>query len=520
MRITDVIKRLLSLASLTLVAFSLHAEDSTLHIFKKIWLSDKYWSDAPAIGDLNRDGHTDIVVGPYWFEGPRFKIRHELYPATKTFTRKKADGTEEAVAGFDGALGSGETVTETDSIFTKIVDLNGDGWPDVLVVGASDWMASDHTTPPSRTLSWYENPGRVPKGSRSWKRHVIAVGVDNESVDFVDLFGDGKSVLICMSGGYTGYLTRDPWDGTRKWTFHAISQHADEFGMFTHALGYGDLNGDGRNDILHSDGWWEQPESIANEPVWPYHPYPFQLGPHQLKQSFPPIANIPGHKRPAYLYDVDGDGVPTLVTGYGGSQMSVADVNGDGLPDVITSLNAHGYGLVWWQQLKKQSHLRDLQMVVDPGSIEFKRNIIINKEPSENKYGVEFSEMQAVTFADIDGDGLKDIVTGKWFWSHGNEIKFPGGIRARIDPEPNSPAVLYWFKQVHNADASIDFVPHLIDDNSGAGTQIAVGDVDGDGRPDIVVANKKGAFVFLQEAKIVSREEWKKAQPPILFPTL
>ena len=198
--------------------------------------------------------------------------------------------------------------------------------------------------------------------------------------------------------------------------------------------------------------------------------------------------------------------------------MSVDDVNGDGLPDVITSLNAHGYGLVWWQQLKKRGHLPDLQMVVDPGSIEFKRNIIINKDRSENKYGVEFSEMQAVTFVDIDGDGLKDIVTGKWFWSHGNEIKFPSGVKARIDPEPNAPAVIYWFKQVRNADASVDFVPYLIDDNSGAGTQIAVGDVDGDGRPDIVVANKKGAFVFLQVVRRVSRREWENAQPKIMFP--
>ena len=512
------IKPLLFFASLLLVAFQLRAEDNMLRGFKKLQLSDKYWSDAPAIGDLNRDGHADIVVGPYWFEGPGFKMRHELYPATKTFTLKKTDGREETIAGFDGALGSGETVTETDSIFTKIVDLNGDDWPDVLVVGISDWMASDRTTPPSRTLSWYENPGRDLEGNKSWKRHVSAVDVDNESIDFVDLFGDGKPVLICMSGGYAGYLTRDPDDAKRKWTFHAISQHSDEFGLFTHALGYGDVNGDGRKDILHSDGWWEQPASLANDPVWQYHPYPFQLGPHQLKQSFPPISNIPHHKRPTYLYDVDADGVPTLVTGYGGSQMSVDDVNGDGLPDVITSLNAHGYGLVWWQQLKKRGHLPDLQMVVDPGSIEFKRNIIINKDRSENKYGVEFSEMQAVTFVDIDGDGLKDIVTGKWFWSHGNEIKFPSGVKARIDPEPNAPAVIYWFKQVRNADASVDFVPYLIDDNSGAGTQIAVGDVDGDGRPDIVVANKKGAFVFLQVVRRVSRREWENAQSKIMFP--
>ncbi len=38
-------------------------------------------------------------------------------------------------------------------------------------------------------------------------------------------------------------------------------------------------------------------------------------------------------------------------------------------------------------------------------------------------------------------------------------------------------------------------------------------DRDGDGLPDVVVGNKKGAFVFLHEIKHVSREEWEQAQP-------
>jgi hypothetical protein len=48
--------------------------------------------------------------------------------------------------------------------------------------------------------------------------------------------------------------------------------------------------------------------------------------------------------------------------------------------------------------------------------------------------------------------------------------------------------------------AGVRYVPHRIDDASGVGTQIAVGDLDGDGRPDLVTGNKKGGFVFLQEA--------------------
>ena len=104
---------------------------------------------------------------------------------------------------------------------------------------------------------------------------------------------------------------------------------------------------------------------------------------------------------------------------------------------------------------------------------------------------------------DIDGDGLKDIITGKRFWAHG-----PAG-----DEEPSAPAVLYWFKQVRSADKSVDFIPYLIDNDSGIGTQVVAKDVNGDGLPDIIVGNKKGTFVHLHSKKTVSREEWEKAQP-------
>ncbi|NDB76334.1 MAG: VCBS repeat-containing protein, partial [Verrucomicrobia bacterium] len=97
----------------------------------------------------------------------------------------------------------------------------------------------------------------------------------------------------------------------------------------------------------------------------------------------------------------------------------------------------------------------------------------------------------------------KDLVTGKRFWAHG-----PAG-----DAEPNAPAVLYWFKLQRNADKTVDFIPHLIDDNSGVGTQITVGDVNGDGLPDVISGNKKGLSVFLHQAKKVSKAEWEKAQP-------
>jgi len=356
---------------------------------------------------------------------------------------------------------------------------------------------------------WYENPG--PSGLKrgvQWKQHVIADDLYGHSMDFCDVFGNGKPVLVAFSGGKLGsasgrigYFTPDPNDPTREWTFHPISWPVDEFQWYTHGLGCGDVNGDGRMDILHSDGWWEQPKSLVGDPVWTYHPYPFHLGPGQIKLDAYGYQKEPA-LRIAVLYDVSPDGIPSPVTIYGGSQMYVDDLNGDGLPDVVTSVAAHGYGLAWWEQIKGKDRWGNSPL--------FRRHLIINKEASENKYGVKFSEMQAVAFTDIDGDGLKDIVTGKRFWAHTKSEDF--------DPEPNTPAVLYWFKQIRHADHSVEFIPYLIDDNCGAGTQIAIGDLNGDGLPDIVVATTKGAFVFIQKVRKVSQEEWRQAQPPVLYP--
>jgi hypothetical protein len=205
-------------------------------------------------------------------------------------------------------------------------------------------------------------------------------------------------------------------------------------------------------DLLEKNGWWEQPASLSGDPLWTFHKQPF---------------------------------------GSGGSQMYAYDVNGDGLNDVITALAAHEFGLSWFEQTRKGS------------DISFREHLIMGREPKDNKYGVKFSEPHAIELVDMDGDGLMDLVTGKRFWSHGRTG----------DPDRNDAAVIYWFRLVRNADKSVDFIPYLIDSNSGVGTQVTVGDINGDRLPDIVVGNKKGTFVHLHQRKSVSHEEWQKAQP-------
>src|SRR6266567_7961659 len=154
-----------------------------LHTFKKIQLTDKFWAEGAAYGDFNHDGKIDVASGPFWYEGPDFKKRHEFYPANATFKHKKNDGTEEVIEGYEGGLGTNNTYSDNFLMFTY--DFNQDGRPDILVYGFQ-----------GKDASWYENP-RGREGH--WQRHLIFDVLDNESPGLIDINGDGKPDILCCS---------------------------------------------------------------------------------------------------------------------------------------------------------------------------------------------------------------------------------------------------------------------------------------------------------------------------------
>jgi hypothetical protein len=312
----------------------------------------------------------------------------------------------------------------SESFCCFVDDFNGDGWPDVIIVPF-----------PGKAVHWYENP----KGKdEPWKEHLICHSCCNESPQFADLFGKGKKVLIMGvqpegkdPGGNNGQMC---WlapgeDPTKPWVVHAISDPAKPApgtNRFSHGLGTVDVNLDGRLDVVCTDGWWEQPKDLDDKP-WDFHPA--KLG-----------------------------GACADMVGY--------DVDGDGKMDIITS-SAHNFGIWWHNQRPGKDHPAFVQQTL------FKDLI---------------AQTHALVCVDIDGDGVKDLVTGCRWWAHG-----PKG-----DTGEKQKPVLYWFQAKKGKDGLVTFTPHLIDEDSGIGTQFVVTDVNGDGLPDVVISNKRGVYVFLQ----------------------
>lgn len=360
--------------------------------FEKTQLDSVFRSEGVAVGDFNADGKKDIAVGSVFYAAPDWEM-HVFDTEAKEFPIK----------GYSDAF----------CVFAE--DVNRDGHCDVIVIGM-----------PATETRWYENPG---SGASPWRRHVALEVTSNETPIFEPLLGDGRRALICgwnakgkdPNGPERCVVFAQPGGSpTSLWDMHRLSRPGQPGSMrFSHGLGAGDVNGDGRADIVTTDGWYEQPPAPRGGP-WEFHPAP--LGEHC-------------------------------------ADMVVHDFDADGDSDVL-STSAHNYG-VWWHEQSEagwQTHVID-ELI---------------------------SQTHAVELADLDGDGLRDFVTGKRYYAHNGK-----------DPGAEEPAELCWYRLVQREGGPV-WRRHVIDRDSGVGTQFEIHDVDQDGRLDIVTSNKKGVHLFLQ----------------------
>jgi putative membrane-bound dehydrogenase-like protein len=405
------------LISLSAVFCECCAEDFLLQSFTRQQLSDVYYSEGIASGDLNNDGHTDVIYGPHWYAGPDFLKKQEIYPAVPQPRERYAD-----------------------NFFNWVHDFDGDGWNDILVVGF-----------PGTPGHVYHNPGKDGLNGL-WNKIQVADSVSNEAPQFTDITGDGIPELICTRQGHYGFYLPTKETPLEAWTFVSISEKIAPT-PFGHGLGVGDVNSDGRLDMIATDGWMEQPAAGSVEGVWTFHKYPFA----------PAAADM-------FAYDVDGDGDA----------------------DIITALSAHDFGLAWYENTDTNAE----------GEITFEQHLLMGTQKEDSPYGLLFTELHAVKLADMNNDGLLDIVTGKTYWSHHTQ-----------SPMWDAGAVVYWFELNRNAEGTVDFVPHLADGEAGIGRGLAVEDLNKDGLLDIICGGMKGANVLMHSTEKVTEEEFLKAQP-------
>jgi len=359
-----------------------------------------------SVFDVDGDGDLDITCGRNWYEGPDWQ-KHEMY-----------------------IEGSDQWSLEHDHCLEHPLDVNKDGKMDVVFSNCQI----------VKGVAWFENPGN---SDTKWKYTKFHHSASIEGIIPGDIDGDGDTDLAIDhwtpkdNKGVTWYehIDEAPW-----LVEHVIGQVGD-----THGRGLGDLNGDGRLDIITDRGWYENPVNAATDP-WTFH--------DDYRMKIIDAPRMTGPAGPILVLDIDGDGLNDLLVG-----------------------TAHDYGLFWLQQSRSES-----------GERSFTHRWIEK----------DFSQFHALAMADVNGDGKADLVTGKRLFPHNGGD--PGAYEplfmfwydlqgGRFERHVISYNHLQWYPWQKNRNLPPQYAPC-------AGMKVDIADLDKDGRPDIVIAGRTGLYAF------------------------
>jgi hypothetical protein len=348
-------------------------------------------SESCCVADFNNDGKLDIVAGPYLYLAPDWK--------------------PQKIRELDGSVNN-EGKGYYDDFTNIAIDVDGDGLLDII---SCSWF--------KKRATWYRNTG---KAGGLWPESVIETNGNFESARLWDLFGKGQPSVVVPDVQRTAWyeLGTKP-DGQRGFITHVISEKPMEFGN-----GVGDINGDGRPDIIRPNAWFEAPADLRNG-QWIEHP--LSIGGKDGKAGHTP-------------------------------QILVYDVNGDGLPDLVTS-SAHGWGIFWYEQVRQGNEISWKQHLIDD----------------------TWTQAHALVLADIDNDGVPELIAGKRFMAHNGN-----------DPDEYGTVGVYYYKLTRRP--SPVWTKHAISYNEGigAGLNIEAVDLDGDGDIDLVTTGKWGGPVWFE----------------------